>query len=98
MIKKFNFYSVGNDSLNHENKSDFILDASLWNQYEGKIEEYGKAVESLDPEQLDDYSNHPSKKYREPKLKELKKVYQWEVLKKRWIPVSMYLYISLYLE
>ena len=50
MIKKFNFYSVGNDSLNHENKSDFILDASLWNQYEGKIEEYGKAVESLHPE------------------------------------------------
>ena len=56
-------------------------------------------MESLDPEQLDDYSNHPSKKYREPKLKELKKkVYQSEVLKKRWIPVSMYMYISLYLE
>lgn len=54
--KKFNFYSVENDSLNHENKSDFILYTSLWNQYEGKIKEYGKAVESLDPEQLDDYS------------------------------------------
>lgn len=47
--------------MNHKNKSDFILYTSLWNQYEEKIKEYGKAVESLDPEQLDDYSNHPSR-------------------------------------
>ena len=32
------------------NKSDFILDTSLWILYKGKIKEYGKAVESLDPE------------------------------------------------